>query len=82
MNITIYKTPTCATCGVAAKRLTASGVNAETIDLTEEPGVLSELKVRLEVGPAQMIQVPIFEDAEGKLYNITDLPDLLKRASV
>lgn len=82
MNITLYKTPTCATCGIAGKRLVSAGANVEPIDLSEEPGVLAALKDKLGVPQSSMIQVPIFETEDGKLHDITDLPDLLKQASV
>lgn len=82
MNITLYTTPTCATCKTAGKRLVAAGVNVDTIDLSEEPGVLAALKDKLSVPQSSMIQVPIFETEDGKLHDITNLPDLLRQASV
>ncbi|AXH50191.1 NrdH-like glutaredoxin [Microbacterium phage Musetta] len=77
MKITVYKTPTCATCTMAAKRLIAAGADVELVDLTENPEILLELKAKLGVAPADPIQVPKFLAEDGAIGDITDLPDLL-----
>lgn len=82
MKIKLYTTPTCGTCKMAAKRLESKAVDLEVIDLTEHPDLLDNLKRRLDKGPAEQIQVPIFEDESGELFNITGLPELEARASV
>lgn len=79
MTITVYKTPTCATCNMASKRLESAGVNVLPVDLTENPDALSMLKERLN---RDVIQVPLFLDEDGGLSDITALPDLLARAAV
>lgn len=81
MKIKLYTTPTCGTCKMAAKRLEKKA-DVEVIDLTEHPDLLDNLKRRLDKGPAEQIQVPIFEDEAGELFNITGLPELEARASV
>ncbi|URM87438.1 NrdH-like glutaredoxin [Microbacterium phage DustyDino] len=81
MKITVYKTPTCATCTMAAKRLIAAGADVELVDLTEHPDVLLEIKVKLGVAPDAPIQVPKFLTEDGAIGDITDLPALLARAS-
>ncbi|AXC36139.1 NrdH-like glutaredoxin [Microbacterium phage Necrophoxinus] len=81
MKITVYKTPTCATCTMAAKRLIAAGADVELVDLTEHPDVLLEIKVKLGVAPDAPIQVPKFLFETGEIGDITDLPALLARAS-
>lgn len=77
MKITVYTTPTCQTCKMAARRLDAAGADVELVDLTENPEILLELKAKLGVAPADPIQVPKFLTDAGTLGDITDLPDLL-----
>lgn len=80
MKIKLYTTPTCGTCKMAAKRLDASGVDVDIIDLTEHPDLLDELKRRLGKGPAEQIQVPLFQDESDEIFNISSLRDLEARA--
>lgn len=55
--VTIYSTPTCAPCRVAEVRLRDAGIPFQKIDLTQEPGILAELKERLDV---PMVNTPTF----------------------
>lgn len=81
MKITLNTTPTCATCKVAERRLSAAGIDVTLVDLTENPEALASLKERLGLTEKQMVQVPLFEDENDEIFNISDLPDLLSRAS-
>lgn len=65
---------------MAAKRLDSAGAEVEIIDLTEHPDLLDELKRRLGKGPAEQIQVPLFEDENDEIFNISNLRDLEARA--
>lgn len=65
---------------MATNRLNESGVEVEIIDLTENPDLLDELKRRLGKGPAEQIQVPLFEDENDEIFNISHLRDLEARA--
>lgn len=76
-TITIYKTPTCATCNMAKKRLEAAGAEVTVIDLSEEPETLEALKIEMGVDVSSPIQVPIFRDQNGALGNIANLPSIL-----
>lgn len=80
MKIKLYSTPSCGTCKMAGRRLKAAGADVEIIDLTEHPDLLDELKRRLNKGPAEQIQVPLFTDETDKIFDITDLADLARRA--
>lgn len=80
MKIKLYTTPTCGTCKMAGRRLNAAGADVEIIDLTEHPDLLDELKRRLNKGPAEQIQVPLFEDENDEIFDITGLPKLEQRA--
>lgn len=82
MKITVNTTPTCQTCKMAAKRLKAAGAEVTLIDLTEHPDLLAELKRRRGVGPSDPIQVPLFEDENDEIFDITGLPGLLARAKL
>lgn len=81
MKITVYTTPTCQTCKMAARRLDAAGADVELVDLTENPDILLELKAKLGVAPADPIQVPKFLTDDGELGDITNLSGLLSRAA-
>lgn len=82
-SINGYKTPTCATCKVAEKVATASGVTINWIDVSEDESTLLTLKSKLGKGPTDMIQVPLFDKGDdGKLYNITELRELLDAVTV
>lgn len=80
MKIKLYTTPTCGTCKMAGRRLDASGADVEIVDLTEHPDLLDELKRRLGKGPAEQIQVPLFEDENDEIFDITGLGNLEARA--
>lgn len=80
LKIKLYTTPTCGTCKMAGRRLDATGAEVEIIDLTEHPDLLDELKRRLNKGPAEQIQVPLFEDEDDEIFDITGLPRLEQRA--
>ena len=82
LKIKLYTTPTCGTCRVAVRRLDDSGADVEIIDLTEHPDLLEELKRRLGVGPTDPIQVPLFEDEDDEIFDITGLRTLLERATL
>ena len=82
MKIKLYSTPTCGTCKMAGRRLDKCGADVEIIDLTEHPDLLEELKARLGKGPAEQIQVPLFQDENDEIFDITGLPGLVARASV
>lgn len=80
MRVTVNTTPTCNTCKMAAKRLDAAGVDVTLVDLTEHPDLLLELKARLNVSPDSPIQVPLFQDENDEIFDITGLGKLLERA--
>lgn len=80
MKIKLYTTPTCGTCKMAGRRLDSAGADVEIIDLTEHPDLLDELKRRLNKGPAEQIQVPLFEDESDEIFDITGLGKLEQRA--
>lgn len=80
MRIKLYTTPTCGTCKMAGRRLDGVGADVEIIDLTEHPDLLAELKARLGRGPSDQIQVPLFEDENDEIFDITGLGGLVERA--
>lgn len=82
MKIKLYTTPTCGTCKMAGKRLDNAGADVEIIDLTEHPDLLAALKERLNKGPADQIQVPLFEDENDEIFDITGLVKLEQRAKL
>lgn len=82
MRITLNTTPTCQTCKIAARRLEAAGVDVNLVDLTERPDLLAALKERLGVPQESPIQVPLFEDENDEIFDITGLPAILARAAV
>lgn len=82
MKIKLYTTPTCGTCKMAGRRLNSAGADVEIIDLTEHPDLLDELKRRLGKGPAEQIQVPLFEDESDAIFDITGLGKLEQRAKL
>lgn len=65
---------------MAGKRLDKAGADVEIIDLTEHPDLLAELKARLGRGPSDQIQVPLFEDDNDEIFDITGLGGLVERA--
>lgn len=65
---------------MAGRRLDDAGADVEIIDLTEHPDLLDELKRRLNKGPAEQIQVPLFEDESDEIFDITGLGKLEQRA--
>lgn len=65
---------------MAGKRLDKAGADVEIIDLTEHPDLLAELKARLGRGPSDQIQVPLFEDENDEIFDITGLGGLVERA--
>lgn len=67
---------------MAGKRLEAAGVIVNTVDLTEHPDLLAELKDRLGVAQSSPIQVPLFVDENDEVFDITGLNTLLERAAV
>lgn len=67
---------------MAGKRLDKAGADVEIIDLTEHPDLLSELKKRLNKGVSDQIQVPLFEDENDEIFDITGLVGLEKRAKL
>lgn len=79
MKITLYTTPTCGTCKMAGRRLDNAGADLNIVDLTEHPDLLAELKARLDKGPTDQIQVPLFEDENDEIFDITGLPSLEAR---
>lgn len=81
MKIRLYTTPTCGTCKMSGRRLDAAGVEVDVIDLTEHADLLAELKRRLDKGPAEQIQVPLFEDENDEIFDITGLPGIISRAA-
>ena len=78
----MYKTLTCGVCAMAGKRLDKAGADVDVIDLTEHPDLLEELKRRRGVGPSDPIQVPLFEDENDEIFDITGLRTLLERAKL
>ena len=72
--VTLYSTPTCAPCRAAEARLEDAGIEVRKIDLTQDPELVEVLKERLDT---KTLQTPIFE-IEGDLFNITDLPNILR----
>lgn len=67
---------------MAGKRLDKAGADVEIIDLTEHPDLLAALKERLNKGPADHIQVPLFEDENDEIFDITGLVKLEQRAKL
>lgn len=67
---------------MAGKRLDKAGADVEIIDLTEHPDLLAELKKRLNKGVSDQIQVPLFEDENDEIFDITGLVGLEKRAKL
>lgn len=67
---------------MAGKRLDNAGADVEIIDLTEHPDLLAALKERLNKGPADQIQVPLFEDENDEIFDITGLVKLEQRAKL
>lgn len=82
MKIKLYTTPTCGTCKMAGRRLDAAGADVEIVDLTEHPDLLDELKRRLNKGPSEQIQVPLFTDEDDEIFDITGLAKLEQRAKL
>lgn len=82
MSITMYTTPTCGTCKMAARRIEGAGIALNITDLTTAPDLLDALKAELGVAPSSQIQVPIFRDTDGGLHDITGLSALIASASV
>lgn len=72
--VTLYSTPTCYPCRAAERQLIAAGIAVEKVDLTQNLDKIEELKDRL---GTTTIQTPLFE-IEGDLFNITDLPNILR----
>ncbi|QDK03272.1 NrdH-like glutaredoxin [Microbacterium phage Roman] len=79
MKIKLYTTPTCGTCKMAGRRLDSAGADVEIVDLTEHPDLLAELKSRLNKGVSEQIQVPLFEDENDEIFDITGLSGLVAR---
>lgn len=75
--ITVYTTPTCATCKAAMKRMDKLGVPFVPVDLTEDAASLERLKAHFKT---PTITAPLFE-YEGEISDITKLSDLLRKAA-
>lgn len=80
LKIKLYTTPTCGTCKMAGRRLDAAGADVDIIDLTEHPDLLAALKERLDKAENEQIQVPLFEDENDEIFDITGLGKLEQRA--
>ncbi|WNO26458.1 NrdH-like glutaredoxin [Microbacterium phage BabyDaisy] len=74
--VTLYTTPTCGTCKVAERQLTAADIPFEKVDLTEHPDTLAELKERLNVAT---LQLPII-GYQNELLTIVDLRGIIEDA--
>ena len=46
MNITVYTKPLCGQCTATKRALDRAGITYKTVDLTEDPAALAEVKRR------------------------------------
>lgn len=60
MNITVYTKPLCGQCTATKRALDSAGITYKTVDLTEDPAALAEVKRR---GFAQAPVVVTDDDA-------------------
>ena len=74
--VTLYSTPQCAPCKIAARQFEANSIEYKKVDLTAEPDTLAALK---EKRGSDVIQTPLMEYG-GEFYNMTGLRDLIASA--